>query len=314
MAEPESRRPLIFDIHRYALDDGPGIRTTVFFKGCPLACIWCHNPEGMRSEPELCHLASRCIACGDCVLCCPRQAITLRQGVAIDRARCDGCGQCAAQCPSGALSVKGQYYRVAELTALLLKDQRFYTNSGGGVTLSGGEPTLHADYVHQLLRGLKRRGVHVALQTCGFFHWESFAAKLLPWIDLIYFDIKCIDEHLHRQWTGRSNRRILANFARLADVARDRLICAVPLITGLTAERANIRQVARHIGAIADLPYRLQAYNPGGHFKAQWLGKSASSDLPAHAMAPEQYRRLAEEFEAIVNSLRKSPESLAQPL
>ncbi len=304
--KPESRRPLIFDIHRYALDDGPGIRTTVFFKGCPLTCLWCHNPEGMLSDPELGHYHRRCIACGDCVAACPRQAIGLDAGVIeIHREQCDVCGLCADQCPAGALEVKGRFYTVAELTALLLKDRRFYANSNGGITLSGGEPTRHPDFLTRLVQNLKAHDLHIALQTCGLFGWETFEKQLLPWIDLIFFDLKAENDALHRQWTGRSNRLILDNFSKLAETAPDKLVCTIPLVLGMTAQKKNIRSLARRVGSIQGLRYRLHPYHPGALFKAGVLGRRADDRLPAHAMAADQYHGIAAEFETIVNSQRK---------
>ncbi|MFC1895804.1 glycyl-radical enzyme activating protein [Thermodesulfobacteriota bacterium] len=302
---PESRRPLIFDIHRYALDDGPGIRTTVFFKGCPLSCFWCHNPEGIRPEPELYYHDQECIACGDCVAVCPHGAVALNGTIRIDRNRCDVCGLCAAQCPSKALSIKGQYYPVATLIETLLQDMRFFENSGGGVTFSGGEPTWHPSYLRRTMQALKAHGIHLALQTSGLFDWNQFCTMLLPFIDLIYFDIKCIDPRHHRLWTGRSNRSILDNLSRLTHASRDKLVCCVPLIDGFTADTNNVRDVANHIGAIADLPYRLHPYHPGVHFKAAALGKSAAPELPQHAMALDQYHHIATTFDTIVTHIRQ---------
>lgn len=303
--KPELRRPLIFDIHRYALDDGPGIRSTVFFKGCPLSCIWCHNPEGISPDPELCYYAQRCISCGACTVICPNNSITGNAVPEIKRESCDACGLCAEQCMAAALSIKGQFYSVEELVAMLLRDKRFYDNSGGGVTLSGGEPTFYPYYLSRLVKALKAQSVHVILQTCGTFKWDFFKTRLLPWIDLIYFDIKGIDDHLHRQWTGRSNQGILANFSRLAKTAPDKVICSVPLIEGLTAGRVNLRLLAAYIGSSAALPYRLRAYHPGFHFKAKALGKIPPPYLPLHAMAPGEFNRIAAEFEKIVSSLNK---------
>jgi pyruvate formate lyase activating enzyme len=301
----ERRRPLIFDIHRYALDDGPGIRTTVFFKGCPLACIWCHNPEGMRSGPELYHQAQNCIGCTDCVGVCPQGAITLNGGVQIDRRRCNVCGQCAALCPGKAMTIKGRYYEPHELVEILLQDQRFFHHSKGGVTFSGGEPTQHPLYLNQVVRLLKHQGIHVALQTCGHFQWDLLQGELLPWVDLIYFDIKCLDPHRHRQWTGQSNRTILNNFSKLVETARDKLVCTIPLIKGWTAEKKLLQAAAHTIGGIDRLKYCLRPYHPGAMVKTAALGKAHASGLPAQAMAPDEYRQIAVTFDTLVRNHRK---------
>ncbi len=302
---PESRRPLIFDIHRYALDDGPGIRTTVFFKGCPLACRWCHNPEGIHPGPQLYYLAQRCLGCGQCATICPRQAIAMVAGPVIDRQRCDACGQCADQCSATALTIKGRYYSHAELLEVLLKDQRFFLHSGGGITFSGGEPTLYPDYLNSILVELKGRGVHVALQTCGEFDWQSFESELLPFVDLIYFDLKSMDAEWHRQWTGRTNQRILANFAKLNSVSPGKVICSIPLINQLTAIEENLSAIARYLGAGPVNAYQLRPYHPGGHFKATALGKSFTPGVPLHAMAPDQYHYLAQTFDGLVKRQRQ---------
>lgn len=303
--EPEQRRPLIFDIHRYALDDGPGIRTTVFFKGCPLACVWCHNPEGICPDPELFHQTRRCIGCADCVAVCPRGAVALDGGLHIDRRRCNACGHCAEACPTLAMAIKGRYYAPAELVDGLLRDKRFFDHSGGGVTFSGGEPTRHPGYLGRVARELKHHGIHVALQTCGHFQWDRVNAELLPWIDLVYFDLKCLDADRHRQWTGRSNRSILDNFARLVESAREKLICTIPLISGKTAEEKLLRLAAEAIGGIKHLSYRLQPYHPGGLVKTAAIGKAAPFDLPTHAMAPDEVQQIAAAFDTVVRSCRE---------
>ena len=295
--EPETRRPLIFDIHRYALDDGPGIRTTVFFKGCPLRCAWCHNPEGIHPGPELFYQPRECIACGECLASCPSRALTLERTLRIDRRRCDACGRCAAQCPSQALTIKGRFYEPEALVATLLRDKRFFDHSGGGVTFSGGEPTRELRYLGKVARQLKREGVHLALQTSGAFAWEAFAAELLPWIDLIFFDIKCLDPDLHQRWTGRTNRKIQANLSRLARTAPSKLICTLPLIDGMTAEPDNLRAVADRIGALGGVPYRLRPYHPAGAAKAAGLGRSMAASLPGAAMTPEAYQRICIAFD-----------------
>jgi pyruvate formate lyase activating enzyme len=292
-------KPLIFDIHRYALDDGPGIRTTIFFKGCPLACLWCHNPEGINPEPELYYQEEKCIVCADCVSTCPSGAISLDAHINIDPDRCDVCGKCADQCPAGALVIKGRYYPVRELIDIILKDKGFYDHSGGGITFSGGEPTLYPDYLKSVIDLLKDHNVHVAIQTCGDFDWTMFQRDLLWEIDLIYFDLKFIDPHLHQQWTGRSNRRILDNFLKLVNLAPHKVVCTIPLIPGYTAKKDNVYDLARFICNIHGIDFCLRPYNPGIWFKAPALGRTVTKRLPLNAMSPDEYSKIVDEFTRI---------------
>ncbi len=170
----ERGRPLVADIKRNSLDDGPGIRSVVFFKGCPLRCVWCHNPECTAAGPELMFNQETCIGCKSCAEVCPENAIGEDGPAAIDRKACTLCGDCVDECPSGALSLIGIYYPAGELVDTLLRDKPFYDNSGGGVTLSGGEPTVIMDYTAEVARKLKEAGVHVLIETCGDFDWARF--------------------------------------------------------------------------------------------------------------------------------------------
>jgi pyruvate formate lyase activating enzyme len=188
------------------------------------------------------------------------------------------------------MTIKGRYYEPCELVEYLLQDKRFFDHSNGGVTFSGGEPTRHPVYLGRVVRRLKSHGVHVALQTCGHFQWDLVEAELMPWIDLIYFDLKCMDAHRHRQCTGRSNRTILDNFSKLVETARAKLVCTIPLINGKTVEEMLLRITAETIGRIKHMSYRLQPYHPGGLAKTAALGKPAPPDLPTHAMAPDEYQ------------------------
>lgn len=300
----DKQRPLIFDIHRYALDDGPGIRSTVFFKGCPLNCLWCHNPEGISSEPELYHQPQNCILCGDCSSVCPECAIAIDGFVQIDPSLCNNCGLCASVCPSKAMTVKGQYYEPEELAEILLKDKRFFEHSKGGVTFSGGEPTQDCSYLGLVLNKLKKEGVHTAIQTCGFFNWDLFERTLLDLIDLIYFDIKLLASDIHQKLTGQNNNIILANFSKLKDAARNKLICSIPVIGGFTADPKNLKAIAEYIGAIDNLSYLLRPYHPGVLFKAAALGKKASLDLCSQSMSLDEYRDIEQMFSTIVNQHR----------
>jgi len=266
-------QPLVFSMHHFALDDGPGIRTTVFFKGCPLSCAWCHNPESISPEPEIAFYREACIDCGDCLSVCPEGAVDLDSDSRISRDRCSLCGTCAETCPAKALRMIGQYYPADELTSSLMKDRVFYETSGGGVTFSGGEPALHADYLHGVMKELKSNGIHIAIQTSGMFDLEEFTAKLLPCIDIIYYDIKLFDPGIHRQYTRAGNERILNNFAELAKMTSGKLIPRIPLVPGITDTPDNLIQTAKFLRSAGCLTCELLPYNSGGAGKRQALGK-----------------------------------------
>ncbi len=270
------QQPFIADIKRNSLDDGPGIRSTVFFKGCPLSCSWCHNPECIRGGPELLFREADCIDCHDCVTACPEGAIGPTGPRSLDRKGCHHTGRCADQCPTGALEIVGRRYDWAELLALLLRDQAFYRNSGGGVTLSGGEATLFGSYAGPLARELREAGVHVLLETCGHFEWHRFATQLLPHLDTIYFDLKLADPVAHKQLCGRDNRRILDNLQQLSSHQQEgklEVLPRVPLVPNLTCTEANLTAIAKQLRTSGAKRVALLPYNPMWTPKARALGR-----------------------------------------
>jgi pyruvate formate lyase activating enzyme len=237
-----------FNIQRFSTEDGPGIRTTVFFKGCPLRCAWCHNPEGINPRPELVWYDVRCIGARDCLEVCPAAALELTpQGMRIDRQRCDACGACAAACPAAALEVIGRRWTPEELGAEVQKDTIFFETSGGGVTLSGGEPMTQASCVLALCRLCRAAGLHVALDTCGAVPWARYE-PVLPLVDLVLYDLKIFDEERHRAATGAANTRILENARRFAAAGMPMWI-RTPLIPGRTADTANVAALGEFIAA-----------------------------------------------------------------
>lgn len=273
----EKRRPLVADIKRNSLDDGPGIRSVVFFKGCPLNCVWCHNPECISAGEEILYKSESCIGCKTCARVCPEKAIPLQAGPsAIDKEKCTLCGVCASECPSGALSIVGKYYSPQELCEELVRDKPFYDNSDGGVTLSGGEPTLFIDYVSELAGKLKQAGVRICVETCGEFDWDVFSERLLPNLSLIYVDIKLFDSEEHRKFTGRDNKKIKENILRITSLENVDKLVRIPLIPDITATERNLSAIAQWLKANGIRRIALLPYNPLWLAKARGLGKKLS--------------------------------------
>jgi pyruvate formate lyase activating enzyme len=242
---------IILHTQRLSTEDGPGIRTTVFFKGCPLSCAWCHNPESISSKPQVQWLENHCIACHTCLEVCLDGCLSNGgEGIIIDRQRCQGCGECTKECPANAMELLGTSTSAVELLPELLKDRAYYGQSGG-VTLSGGEPTLQASFAVELLAGLKAAQVHTALDTCGLCA-RPVLERLYPLVDLFLFDLKLIDSTRHRQHTGQDNSIILDNLhwltRRIAGEQNGKkLWIRTPLIPGATDDPENITAIGRFI-------------------------------------------------------------------
>ena len=249
----------IIDIRRFTLHDGQGIRSTLFLKGCGLRCAWCQNPEGIDTAVGLWYLAKQCIRCGLCEASCPVGAIGLHADddpyVRIDRDLCTRCGACVAACPTTALSFDGSRVSAEEAAAALLRDVEFYRQSGGGITISGGDPLVQHEFALEVLGLCTRSGVHTAIETCLFGKWDVLE-RFIPLTGLFIIDLKIANSALHAEYTGRPNDLILDNYARLARAGVE-LLTRVPLIPGITATEANERALA---GAIRDR-------NPGGRIE-----------------------------------------------
>jgi len=264
--------PLILEVKGNSLDDGPGIRTVVFFKGCPLDCSWCHNPESKRTAAEVSYDSAECVLCDACVKACERGALSHTGTHFIDRDKCDMCLQCVEACPSGALSRVGKAMSVEEVAREVEKDLPFFRTSGGGATMSGGEPTMFMDFLARLLARLEEDGVHTIVETCGQFDPDEFEREILPPLGAVYFDLKIFDEELHRRECGVGNARILENFKRLTSECGRmgiELLPRVPLIPGVTATRENLEAIAGFLTSCGASRVALLEYNP------LWLEKSA---------------------------------------
>ncbi|MBI3979171.1 MAG: glycyl-radical enzyme activating protein [Chloroflexi bacterium] len=263
---------LVFDVQRYSVHDGPGIRTTVFLKGCPLRCLWCHNPESQLRDAEVWLDASRCINCGDCVPVCPVGAHTLRDGVhQLDRSRCRYCGRCVDVCDAGALENVGRPLSVGAAVAAVEQDRPFYARSGGGVTLSGGEPLLQPAFAAAFLAACRRRGLHTALETCGQSTWRVLE-RVAREADLVLYDVKHTDAKRHRALTGAPNERILSNLRQLL-AAGAKVIVRVPVVPGCNDGDEHFRALAAFLRSCSPLPAAVEL-------------------LPYHGWGEAKYRRL----------------------
>ena len=241
---------LIFDIKRYAINDGPGIRAAIFFKGCNLHCAWCHNPESISGKAEKMYSPAKCISCGTCVAACPEKAITLSSdGIITDKELCRLCMKCTGVCPTKAIEISGMAMSVSEIMEIIEKERIFFDQSGGGVTFSGGEPLIHTAVLMKLLDECGKRGIHRAIDTAGHVKTETLL-EVARRTDLFLFDLKMMDPDLHEQWTGVRNEMILRNLKALAE-SGVHIIIRIPLIGGVNDDEKNIRQAAEFISSLA---------------------------------------------------------------
>jgi len=267
---------MVFDIKKFSIHDGPGIRTTVFFKGCPLRCWWCHNPESQALEPELVFRANRCIRCEACLSVCAQGAISWDGDVvSTDMEECVLCGACVEVCYAEAREIVGREMAVVQVMAEIERDVAFYDESGGGVTFSGGEPLLQRDFLLALLRACRKEEIHTAVDTCGFSPWETLDS-IREYVDLFLYDLKLMDDARHRKFTGVSNKLILGNLQALAQRGHN-IVLRVPIIPGVNDDDGDISQI--------------------GAFAAAWPRLNRVDILPYHHAGVDKYNRLHRVYE-----------------
>jgi pyruvate formate lyase activating enzyme len=276
MTDNSDLKACIFDIQRYSIHDGPGIRTTVFFKGCPLRCFWCQNPESQLLTPEVFLFKDKCTSCGLCVKACPSGAASIiAESSEIDRQRCTGCGSCSEACPNEARKFVGQMVSAGEILEIVMKDADFYRNSGGGITLSGGEPLLQPDFACEILSSCKNRGINTAVETTGYLPWENIE-KVIGETDLFLYDIKHIDSVKHKEGTGVPNERILQHVRKINALKPVKV--RVPLIPGFNDSPEVIRAIVDFVRTeLKSVEMELLAYNKMDESKYTRLGRNAVS-------------------------------------
>lgn len=288
----DKNKGLIFNIQKFSLHDGPGIRTTVFMKGCPLSCKWCSNPESIKPYPELMTHDIKCIRCGKCVEACPQEAIKVIDDLRrVDRSKCNLCMDCVKVCPSGALQQSGSYISLDELVAEVEKDRLFYLNSGGGVTFSGGEPLLQWEFIREALRRCKEQGLHTVLDTTGCASWDIME-RVLDYVDLVLYDVKHIDPDKHREYTGVDNQLIMDNAVKTT--AKVRTWLRIPVIPGFNDSEADIRRIVEFGKELSIEKISLLPYHAFGEHKYESLGR----DYPWKGTQPppEEYIQQLQEI------------------
>lgn len=263
----------LFDIKRYSINDGPGVRITVFFKGCSLSCRWCHNPESISFKSEKLYNINKCIGCGSCVIACPNNALTLTgsKGIVTDFSKCDMTGKCAEVCPSRAMEISGKSYSEVEVMNAILRETNIMDNSGGGVTFSGGEPLMHPVELKKLLVRCNEEGVHSAIDTAGYVK-RSIVEDVIPLTNLFLYDLKMMNSDKHRYWTGADNYLILDNLRLISESGRTFHV-RIPLIEGVNCDNENIQNTILFLKELKNSPYAIEL-------------------LPYHNIAIKKYEKL----------------------
>ncbi|MGD0275608.1 MAG: glycyl-radical enzyme activating protein [Syntrophales bacterium] len=278
----------VFDIQRYSIHDGPGIRTLIFMKGCPLRCLWCANPEGQRFEPSLLFIERLCIGCQKCISVCPTEAIAASvQGIKWNKEQCDECFKCIEVCHSKARQVCGKLFTVEQLLSEVEKDRAFYRRSGGGVTIGGGEPLSQPEFCRDFLKEAKRRNLHTALETCGYAEWDHLQSEI-EYTDLLFVDIKHMNPVQHKKLTGKSNELILENIrraSRVIDGEGKEIIIRIPVIPTLNDSVDNIRATAEFVRGLGKIKkIELLPYHNMG--QAKYIRTKWTKPYSLHALEP----------------------------
>ncbi len=285
------KKGIVFDIKRYAIHDGPGIRTTVFLKGCPLRCQWCQNPEGLELEPEVFWRENRCEEdCSACVTTCPTHAVSMDgTRIVVDKEKCDLCRSCEDACVYDALEIIGREVSVEEIMEEIEKDRVFFDESGGGVTFSGGEPLLQVDFLESLIEEVKKSNIHVTLDTSGYVPFEDLE-RVSDRVDLFLYDLKIMDDEKHKKYTRVSNKIILENLQKLSDKEKA-INIRIPLVSGVNDDNQSIQMFAEHLRDLKNIKnISLLAYHTGGCEKYRRLQK----EEPLRAFNPPSKERIEE--------------------
>jgi pyruvate formate lyase activating enzyme len=270
---------IVFNVQRFSVQDGPGVRTTVFIKGCPLRCLWCSNPESQNAVPEVAHRPSLCQKCGHCSDICDKGAIALGQkGISIDRDKCNNCGKCARECPNGAIKIYGEEMSVDEIYKVVIRDKQFYENSDGGITVSGGEALTQSTFVSELFKKCKDAAIHTCLDTTGFAQPER-VYELLKYTDLVLYDLKLLDSDEHKRMTGVSNQLILQNLPLIVK-SGVKVIVRIPLIPGINDSIDNIIDTINFVK-------KIDGINDINLLQYHRLGISKYSMLDKHYSLPD---------------------------
>lgn len=270
---------LLFDIRKYSINDGPGIRTTLFFKGCPLNCWWCHNPESQSPVPEIMLRPQRCIACGACIDVCPECAILLSNGAVLtNRQTCKACGTCIPLCTAEAREWVGFETTSTAVMEIIKRDIPFYEESGGGVTFSGGEPLVQPDFLAELLDLCHHDHIHTVLDTCGYAPREVIE-QIAPQVDLFLYDLKILDDNMHQRFTGVSNQIILQNLFHLSDLG-SQIIVRIPIVPGINDDRENIERTATYLSGLPNLlRIDILPFHNSGFGKYNGIGRVVSDEI-----------------------------------